>query len=152
MYLEDIGFSIAHRLLHSQFLYKNVHKVHHTYNQVIGIAGGFAHPAEFIIGNMIPAILPIILLDYRVHMVTVFTWPILRIAASTHNHSGYDFPWVPWDLMPMRAAASYHDFHHSGGDFSGNFSGQTTVLDTIWGTNQKYFKTINDEIKENKEK
>ena len=147
MYIEDIGFSIAHRILHSKFLYKHVHKVHHTYSQTIGIAGGYAHPVEFIFGNMIPAIIPVILLGSRIHILTVFTWPILRIAASTNNHSGYDFPWVPWDLLPFRATPDYHEFHHSGGDFGGNYSGQTTILDTIWGTNQKYYKTLKESEK-----
>lgn len=29
VYVEDVGFSIAHRLLHTPFLYKHVHKLHH---------------------------------------------------------------------------------------------------------------------------
>ena len=144
IYIEDIGFSIAHRILHTPYLYKQVHKVHHTYTQAVGISATYTHPIEFFFGNMIPSILPIAILGPRVHMVSVYTWAILRVAATTNAHSGYDFPWVPWDLMPMRGTPTYHDFHHSGGDFSGNFSGQTTVMDTIWGTNLKYFAKNKD--------
>ena len=144
VYLEDIGFSIAHRQLHSQFLYKNVHKVHHTYIEPIGISAAYTHPIEFCIGNILPAILPVFLLGNKMHIVTIYIWSILRLAATVNGHSGYDFPWVPWDLMPMRGTPTYHDFHHSGGDFSGNFSGQTTVMDTIWGTNLKYFAKNKD--------
>lgn len=31
IYMEDVGFSVAHRILHEPFLYKHIHKVHHTY-------------------------------------------------------------------------------------------------------------------------
>ncbi len=142
MYMEDIGFSIGHRLLHTSYLYKKVHKIHHTYTQTISIAGSYTHPFEFFIGNMIPAILPIVILGPRAHIITGWTWSVLRIAESTNHHSGYDFPWVPWDLTPMRNTPAYHDFHHSGGDFTGNFSGQTTILDTLWGTNKKYYAML----------
>jgi sterol desaturase/sphingolipid hydroxylase (fatty acid hydroxylase superfamily) len=40
----------------------------------------------------------------------------------------------------MKSSSIYHDYHHSGGDFSGNFCGQMTIWDTIWGTNQKYYR------------
>lgn len=96
---------------------------------------------EFFIGNLIPAVLPTAILGPRVHLVTTWTWVAMRIGGTTANHSGYDLPWLPWDIMPMRSTPEYHDFHHSGGDFSGNFSGQTTVLDTIWGTNKKYYES-----------
>ena len=123
VYVEDVGFSIAHRLLHTPFLYKYVHKVHHQYTQTISIAAIHTHPVEFFIGNVIPAVLPTAILGSGVHVVTVWAWTSVRIAGTIANHSGYDLPWLPWDLMPMRSTPEYHDFHHSGGDFSGNFSG-----------------------------
>ena len=57
------------------------------------------------------------------HFFTFLVFVVLRIVATTNGHSGYDFPWIAWDMMPFRGTPSYHDFHHSGGDFSGNYSG-----------------------------
>ena len=139
MYVEDIGFSIAHRILHQPFLYKHVHKVHHTFTQTVSIAGSHTHPIEFLFGNMIPAALPVLMLGSRMHLVTGLAWSAVRVAESSNHHSGYNFPWIPWDLTPMRNTPAYHDYHHSGGDFTGNYSGQTTILDTIWGKNKKYY-------------
>ena len=74
------------------------------------------------------------------HIYTFLVWTVYRIVSTTHGHSGYDFPWMPWDMLPMKSSSIYHDFHHSGGDFSGNFCGQMTIWDTIWGTNKVYYK------------
>jgi sterol desaturase/sphingolipid hydroxylase (fatty acid hydroxylase superfamily) len=142
LYLEDLVFSCFHRLLHHKSLYKHVHKLHHQYSQTVSIAAIYAHPIEFALGNVLPAGLPPALLGPRIHLVTILTWIVFRIIATTNGHSGYEFPWIPWDLLPMKGSPQYHDYHHSGGDFSGNFSGQTTVLDTIWGTNKKYYREL----------
>lgn len=148
-YVEDIGFSLAHRLFHEYpILYKNIHKVHHLYTQAVGISATYTHPIEFVIGNMIPVGIPAIILGRRMHLVTFLMWTSLRILATTNNHSGYDFPWIPWELLPFKGTPSYHDYHHSGGDFSGNYSGQSNILDSIWGTNKKYLREYLNEQRE----
>ena len=123
IYAEDVGFSSAHRLLHTPYLYKHVHKVHHTYTQAVGISATYAHPLEYAFGNMLPTGIPCLILGQRMHFFTFLVFVVLRIVATTNGHSGYDFPWIAWDMMPLRGTPSYHDFHHSGGDFSGNYSG-----------------------------
>jgi len=35
---EDLTFSFSHRLLHTPFLYKHIHKIHHKHKVTIGIA------------------------------------------------------------------------------------------------------------------
>ncbi len=139
--VEDIGFSFCHRLLHSHpFLYKHIHKLHHQYSQAVGISATYTHPLEFAFGNMLPVGMPCFILGSRMHIYTFLVWTVYRITSTTHAHSGYDFPWMPWDMLPMKSSSIYHDFHHSGGDFSGNFCGQMTIWDTIWGTNKVYYK------------
>ena len=132
----------SHTWMFKLWAFRHMHKVHHTYTQTVSIAGSYTHPIEFVLGNMIPAAIPILLLGSRVHLVTGWAWSALRVAESSNHHSGYDFPWVPWDLTPMRNTPAYHDYHHSGGDFTGNYSGQTTILDTLWGTNKKFYSRV----------
>ncbi len=143
-YVEDLVFSVSHRLLHSRRLYKIVHKLHHEHTNTIALTATYAHPVEYALGNMLPVGLPAFLLGVvglpRMHLVTFLFWISLRTNASAVGHSGYEFPCMPWELLPMRGTPAYHDYHHSGGDFSGNYGGMTTVLDTLWGTNKKYYK------------
>ena len=42
----DLLFYSAHRALHSQWLYKNVHKQHHLFRTSIGIASSYQHVVE----------------------------------------------------------------------------------------------------------
>jgi len=39
MFIEDMVFHCSHRLLHTRFLYKHIHKIHHEYKVTIGMAG-----------------------------------------------------------------------------------------------------------------
>ena len=128
--------------MHKPFLYKHIHKLHHKYTQAVGICATFAHPIEYAFGNMIPVGIPCLLLGSRMHFYTYLVWVVYRIVATTSGHSGYDLPGLPWDIMILRGSSTYHDFHHSNGDFCGNYSGQTTIYDTLWGTNNKYYKHL----------
>jgi sterol desaturase/sphingolipid hydroxylase (fatty acid hydroxylase superfamily) len=41
--LEDFFFFTTHALLHTEFLYKHVHKIHHEYNTTVSLAGLHFH-------------------------------------------------------------------------------------------------------------
>ena len=53
-------YSGIHRLFHTKYLYK-YHKVHHTYNVPIGFAAIYAHPLDYIFGNIVPDMVPFFL-------------------------------------------------------------------------------------------
>jgi len=44
-------------------------------------------------------------------MVTILMWTILRYSESVDGHSGYDFSFSPFRLLPMSGSSAYHDFH-----------------------------------------
>jgi sterol desaturase/sphingolipid hydroxylase (fatty acid hydroxylase superfamily) len=144
--MEDIGFSVSHRLLHTPLFYRHIHKIHHQYTKAVAISANYTHPVEFALGNMLPVGLPCIILGRHMHFYTFLLWAALRVVNTTFSHSGYDFPFLlPWDLFPLRNTPAYHDYHHAGGDFQGNYASVMTICDTLWGTNKKYFR----EYKEN---
>lgn len=116
MYGDCVGFSITHRILHHPFFYKRVHKLHHQYNQAIAISATYAHPFEYAFGNLMPEGIPALILGKRLHMYTFLVFTIFRVFGTSNGHSGYEFPWQPWDLLPFRTTVGYHDYHHSGGD------------------------------------
>ena len=54
MIMEDSSFYWGHRLLHTPFFYKRIHKIHHEFNNTISIAAVYAHPLEYLLGNSVP--------------------------------------------------------------------------------------------------
>ena len=55
MICEDLTFHFTHRFLHWKKIYPSIHKIHHTHINTVGIAAEYAHPLEFIFGNLIPS-------------------------------------------------------------------------------------------------
>lgn len=141
---EDLAFHMSHRLLHCQWkkfnLYQMVHKYHHEFKQPISIASEYAHPIEFAIGNHQVSMVGLYLLGNRVHMWTLILWAFIRILETHEGHSGYEFPWSPFRLIPFGTDATYHNFHHTKN--VGNYSSFMTVWDTIFDSNKEYYQAM----------
>ena len=99
----------------------------------VGIAGEYAHPLEFVFSNMLPTSVGPAILGYKCHLVTIIAWYIIRFAENLDGHSGYDFSWSPYRLIPFSGSAEYHDFHHAVN--VGNYGSFFSLWDTIFGTN-----------------
>lgn len=138
--VEDVSFYWAHRLLHTKWLYGKIHKIHHENRLVYGIASEYAHPIEYVLGNGIPSALGAKLLGRRVHIVTFWLWIVLRITETVDGHSGYDFPWSPFRVLPMSTNGRYHDYHHA--ENIGCYGSFFTIWDTVFGTNTRYYTSI----------
>jgi sterol desaturase/sphingolipid hydroxylase (fatty acid hydroxylase superfamily) len=139
--LGDLLFFTSHRLLHTPFFYKHVHKLHHTYTQAIGPSAEYAHPFEYILGNVLPFAVPCLLLGHSMHYFTYMAVGTELIIGTTHNHSGYDFPCFASELFPLRTTTRYHDYHHKG-NVNGNFCGGTIIYDMIFGYSDQYFRNF----------
>ena len=138
MFMEDFSFYWSHRTLHTPWFYGRIHKVHHEYTQPIGIAAEYAHPIEFVLGNTIPFVLGPTLLGSRMHFFTKLCWMALRLGETLDGHSGYEFSWSPYRLIPFSGSAQYHNYHHTHN--IGNFGSFFTLWDSFFGTNRSYFK------------
>lgn len=77
------------------------------------------------------------LLGSSMHASTLMTLLVIRVFETHDGHSGYEFPWSPFRLIPFGAGATYHDFHHSKN--VGNYGSFMTVWDTIFNTNKDYY-------------
>ena len=106
----------------------------------IGLAAEYAHPIEFIVGNLLPVALGPMILGPKTHMVTVFVWYFVRIGVTLEGHSGYDFSWSPYRLIPFSTGAEYHDFHHSAN--MGNYASTFSFWDTVFGYNTEFYKHL----------
>lgn len=137
MICEDFAFHWLHKLLHTKWLYAHVHKVHHTHKTTVGIAAEYSHPIDFIFSSIFPSALGVILLGKHIHFYTFILWGIIRIGETLDGHSGYEFSWSPYRLIPFSSSARYHGFHHSHN--IGNYSSFFSFWDTICGTNKVYY-------------
>ena len=140
MFVMDFFFFLTHMLLHKPYFYKRIHKTHHQYHQTVGFSAEYAHPIEFLIGNVVPFVIPCLILGPSMHYFTYWVWGTFRIANTVQAHSGYDFPWFPNDLCIFYSNATYHDYHHSHN--VGNFGGTFHIWDTLFGTNNAYYRHI----------
>jgi len=110
--VEDVVSTIFHRLLHTSYLYKHVHKQHHTYTQAVGICAEYEHPLEYFLDGYLPLTISSALLGNRMHIVTYLIIACHRVIAATIEHSGYEFPFEPSELLPFKTSSRYHDYHH----------------------------------------
>lgn len=88
-------------------------------------------------------------LGKNMHFYTVMVWYLVRQIEGADGHSGYDFPWSPFRLLPYTNPQVYHDFHHSKN--IGNYSSVFKTWDTIFGSNKAYYKYMEQENKKVKQ-
>ena len=138
--MEDFGFHHAHQLLHTKQFYW-IHKIHHRYHAPIAVSAAYAHPLEYMFGNLLPSVLGPLLLQNRMHAWSFCIWLMFRASAAVENHSGYEFPWSMYQAIPFKAPTEYHDFHHNRNQ--GTYSGVLRLWDMIYGTNTHYFEWVN---------
>jgi len=142
MLMEDLTFHISHRMLHRPSIYPYIHKIHHEHKVTIGMAAYHAHPLEFIFGNVLPSIVGPLILKTNMHFLTAFTWYFLRTAESIDGHSGYEFSWSPFRILPFASDYGYHTYHHSNN--VGNYSSFFTIWDTVLGSNSAYYQDLKE--------
>lgn len=121
MLVTDMGFYSFHYLLHySPFLYKNIHKVHHRFTAPTAMMCVYAHPIEFMIGNVFPVYLGTIITN--AHPKTCYIWWCLAMLGTCKGHCGYR----------IFGFADYHDHHHNRHKHR-NFGGMY-LIDFLMGT------------------
>lgn len=136
---EDLFEHFSHRLMHRwTFLYQWVHKHHHEHVMPIALSAQNAHPVEFIINNFYPSMSGMLFLASRSHYSELILWGIFRIWDAHEGHSGYEFPWSFFRLLPFGAEHDYHYFHHTRN--VGNYSSFMSIWDTVLNSNNEYYE------------
>jgi sterol desaturase/sphingolipid hydroxylase (fatty acid hydroxylase superfamily) len=135
--LEECCFYYSHRLLHTPWLYRHVHKQHHAFTSPVALAAVYAHPLEVAAGNVLPLVLSPLLLN--AHLFTVVVWYVLAIVGVQWHHCEYDlFPAQGTDYPVPQP--HFHDWHHQhggGAPGGGNF-GILGCFDWLHGTDRKW--------------
>lgn len=131
--VEDFLNYWLHRLLHTPWLYRHVHSVHHSFDAPFSITAAYAHPAEVVILAMPTFVGPLVISP---HLYTLMLWQVLRNFEAIDIHSGYELPFSFKTFFPAYAGASHHDYHHYM--HSGNFASVFTWCDFLYGTDLGY--------------
>lgn len=114
----SVWFYTTHRMLHMKCFYKTIHKLHHSLTAPPAVGAVYAHPIEFVVGNVAGVALGPILTNS--HPYTSYVWYGLAMTDTCRVHSGYTF-----------FGASRHDDHHNE-YFNYNFGNR--MMDTLFGT------------------
>lgn len=131
--IEDFVFYWGHRALHTPFLYKHVHSVHHQHAAPFGIAAEYAHPLEVLFLGTATLAGPMV---YPPHLFTLYVYLALRCLQTVECHSGYEFPWSLNRWFPLYGGAYFHDHHHR--IHSGNYSSTFVWVDALFGTDAAF--------------
>jgi sterol desaturase/sphingolipid hydroxylase (fatty acid hydroxylase superfamily) len=137
MIIEDFFFYLSHRLLHTDYFYSKIHKIHHEFKESVSISAIYAHPIEYIMGNILPSSIAPLLLGNKMHMMTYLVYIVMVLHESHDGHSGYSFSWCPHRVIPMTFDADFHIFHHW--KFRGNYANYFSLWDKFFGTVNKTF-------------
>jgi sterol desaturase/sphingolipid hydroxylase (fatty acid hydroxylase superfamily) len=139
IFWEDFFLYFGHRLLHTPFFYKRIHKIHHRFNITINIAVFFMHPVELLLSAILPHYTGHMILKRGMHITTFTAWSLYRTAHTNEHHSGYQFPYSPFSIFPGSVEPYYHDFHHHKN--TGNYAISLHFWDTYFGTNIDFRKS-----------
>ncbi|WNG32417.1 sterol desaturase family protein [Archangium minus] len=126
--LDDFLYYWMHRTLHTRWLYKHIHSVHHRITTPFALTGNYMHAVEFMLTSALVMTGPALV---GAHVVTLWAWIVFRQLEAADGHSGYDVPWNPALLVPFYKGPVYHDFHHRR--FFGNYAGFFSYLDKLFG-------------------
>lgn len=119
--VEDVGFYYTHRLFHTFYFYK-YHKQHHEFYNPIGISALYCGILEFVITNLAPVGLSVIMVSKYIPMtLEVYSiWIVLGTLNTVYEHSS-----LAGD--PIRR----HYYHHQN---SNKNYGVVGLMDYIHGT------------------
>lgn len=116
--LHDAYFYWAHRLMHTRWLFRRVHRVHHRSRTPTPWAAYAFAPAEAFLEA---AILPIAALIIPMHELTALLFVTHMIIRNVAGHAGIElFPkgWLDMPILRAFTTTIHHDLHHSHGGYN----------------------------------
>ncbi len=142
--IHDTYFYWMHRAMHTKFLYRYVHRVHHQSVNPSPFAAYSFDVLEAVLEN---AILFVLVLVIPLHPIALIIFGLLSFAINVYGHLGYEIvpSWFRHSfLYSILNTSVYHNLHHK--EYHGSYGLYFRFWDRLMGTeNPRYEKTF-DEI------
>lgn len=120
----DLLYYGYHRLMHTDYFWYRVHRVHHESTSPGGLRDTFYEdPLDFFFGTLC-GVLPLAIVP--VHISAAVTCLFLQTFLAVAYHSGYEI------RIPAIFTARRHDDHHRY--FRGNYAQNFALVDMLFGT------------------
>lgn len=135
---QDAYFYFTHRLLHTPYLYKKIHLVHHRSTQPTVMTSFSMHPLEKLIELLF---YPLVIAFLPLHPALLLVYVTLSTLINFIGHSGIELKWLPsLSKAPLlyNATTVFHDMHHRYPRC--NYSLYFTYLDEIFHTQHQCYK------------
>ena len=130
--IDDLYFYCYHKVLHTKFLYKHIHKTHHRSTMPIPMEYIFTHPLEWFIGSIGPFIGLVVIASFsEINIYAFWVMSALRNLHELDIHSGIKSSKIT-SLIPFYGTTEHHDLHHSKN--KGNYASTFTLWDKVFGT------------------
>lgn len=109
----DAWFYWQHRLLHTRWLYRHVHRIHHHSTNPTPLATFAHHPVETFMGNLYFLLLPVLV---PLHPLALAAVGAFFFGFGLLGHLGYEvFPagFTRAPILGWCNTATHHNLHHS---------------------------------------
>jgi Delta7-sterol 5-desaturase len=129
---QDVYFYTTHRLLHTRWLFKHVHGVHHRSRQPSPWAAYAFHPIEALINGLVT---PLALCVVPLHGGVLFASVLHQIIRNTHGHAAVETMPAGFTrhvLGQFFTTTTHHHLHHETA--RGNYGLWFTWWDRWLGT------------------
>jgi len=147
--LHDIYFYCIHRLLHTRFLFKNVHSWHHRSHNANPWAAFSFHPLESVLQI---GIVPLVAFTIPLHEAVLFLFTAFLLFMSVYGHSAYELRSQKKAAFKIFNTSLHHFQHHRFLNY--NFGIYFNLWDRFFMTNHpvydQSFKDLAKRISENK--
>lgn len=140
----DTWFYWQHRLLHTRWLFRHAHSVHHRSSNPSAFGGYAHHPIETFMGNAFFVLFPLVV---PVHPLAFAAFGGFLLLVALWAHAGYEvFPsgFTRHPLFRWLGTATHHNLHHSSAGH--NFGIVFNYWDRWMGTNHPAYHELFEQV------
>ena len=136
MLMDYTNFSV-HRVLHTKFVFKHLHRFHHRFVATSPYVATALHPVEML-WQQAASFLPLFFIPF--HAASIAGVLLYMLIFNIIDHSGVRLV----SVLPWQPPSTYHDDHHA--HFHVNYGQHLMLRDRLHGTlrrqNRRYGKEV----------